>query len=70
MSKPLAEIHLSVHEDDINSTPMIISGNGQELATLLIIAFAESDRFFEVTSAALETFSKNKEQIKQIYSNR
>ncbi len=66
--KPVAEIHLSVYEDDIKGTPMIITGSGQELATLLLIAFAESEQFFGVAKAAIDTFNNHGEQIKKLYS--
>lgn len=66
--KPLAEIHLTVHEDDVNANPMVISGSGQELATLLLIAFAESEQFFEVAKAAISTFTNHGEEIKKLYS--
>lgn len=66
--KPLAEIHLQVNEDDINNTPMVINGTGQELATLLIISFAKSEQFYDVAKAAVTTFEEHKLSIKSMYN--
>lgn len=67
---PLAEIHLSVYEDESNETPMIITGKGQELATLLLMAFAASEQFYGVAKAAIETFGKHGEEITKLYNNK
>lgn len=68
--KPVAEIHLTVYEDDIHAAPMVINGGGQDLATLLLISFAESEQFFGVAQAAIDTFTKHRDEIKNLYNNK
>ncbi len=69
-TKPLAEIHLTVYEDDIHATPMVINGGGQDLATLLLISFAESNQFFEVVKSAVNTFTNHGNEIQNLYNNK
>lgn len=68
--KPVAEIHLTVYEDDADSTPMVINGGGHDLATLLLIAFAESEQFFNLAKSAIKTFTNHGDEIKKLYSEK
>lgn len=67
---PLAEIHLSVYEDESNETPMIITGKGQELATLLLMAFAASEQFYGVAKSAVDTFGEYGTEITDLYNKK
>lgn len=69
-TKPLAEIHLSVYEDDIHDAPMTITGTGQDLATLLLMAFAASEQFYGVAKAAVDTFSNHGTEITELYNKK
>lgn len=68
--KPIAEIHLAVYDEqtETSSTPMSIVGGGQDLATLLLIAFAESEQFYDVAKAAVQTFEDHSDKIRQLHS--
>lgn len=68
--KPIAEIHLAVYneQDQTTDTPMSIVGGGQDLATLLLIAFAESEQFYNVAKAAVKTFEDHSDKIRQLHS--
>lgn len=69
-NKPIAEIHLAVYDEqsEIKDTPMSIVGGGQDLATLLLIAFAESEQFYNVAKAAVKTFEDHSDTIRRLHS--